>query len=306
MCEEIENTSLAHLREFVDTELSSMVENVAANYESNMEGRELNPFLHFNNVDITKYMALGRSIDSQLGNRVQRIAFYIARVRYGIEFVPNIVSIKTVNDTEHSVELTMYSVDCDVEISARLNSFNPFKQIVKINKQLTDEQVRKSLKIRKSKYADVIRKTLYMFRGVSEETYEYIKSFSEKEFPVDLLLFESNNNDITRSEAYEIKMGGNLDTKNASSNADEVNKLSRVLKFVANSQAYFATCYGTCSAAVSDRIIQTLGADAILNGEQFWAHIIPAGEGGFTYAQFIEAFQRSFSASGLEERIHTL
>lgn len=305
MCEEIANSSLARLRAFIDTELSSMVENVASNYESNMEGRQLNPFLHFNNGDITKYMALGRSIDSQLGNRVQRIAFYMARMRYGVEFVPNIVSIKTVDDTEHSVELIMYSVDCDVELTARLTNFNPFKQIVKINKQFNDEQVRKSLKISKRKYTDVIKKSAYIFHEISEHTYEYIRSFSGKEFPVDLLLFEGNNN-ITRSEAYEIKMGGNLDTKNASSNADEVNKLSQVLNFIANSQAYFATCYGTCSAAVSDRIIPVLGDSAILNGEQFWDHIISAGEGGFTYAQFIETFQNAFSASGLEESIHTL
>lgn len=63
------------------SELNGLALNVVANFQGNMANRENNPFLIFNDTNIKKYMALGRSVDSQLGNRLQRIIFFIARMR---------------------------------------------------------------------------------------------------------------------------------------------------------------------------------------------------------------------------------
>lgn len=76
----MENIKLK-LTEFIQKELLSMSENIINNFEDNMRNRENNPFLAFEDEDIKKYMGLGRSVDSQLGNRLQRIIFYISRMQ---------------------------------------------------------------------------------------------------------------------------------------------------------------------------------------------------------------------------------
>ena len=63
------------------SELSGLAQNVVANFQGNMTNRENNPFLIFSDANAQKYMALGRSVDSQLGNRMQRIIFFFARMR---------------------------------------------------------------------------------------------------------------------------------------------------------------------------------------------------------------------------------
>ena len=85
------------------SELNGLAQNVVANFQDNMANRENNPFLIFNDTNIKKYMALGRSVDSQLGNRLQRIIFFIARMRYKTEHVPNVVEI---NITDRAAKKT--------------------------------------------------------------------------------------------------------------------------------------------------------------------------------------------------------
>ena len=95
------------------SELTGLKENVVSNYEENIDNRKNNPFLLFQTKEINKYMALSRSVDSQLGNRMQRIIFYIARMRYGEECVPNIVEINITNKDAGSIDCILYSVSCD-------------------------------------------------------------------------------------------------------------------------------------------------------------------------------------------------
>lgn len=113
MCQQI-NEPLTTLSEFINNELTLMSTNVVNNFESNMENREINPFLAFDDINIKKYMALGRSVDSQLGNRLQRIIFFIARMRYKTEHVPNVVEINITDRTARNIECVLYSVSCDL------------------------------------------------------------------------------------------------------------------------------------------------------------------------------------------------
>ena len=125
-----------------------------------------------------------------------------------------------------------------------------------------------------------------------------------KSLPVDLLFFDCPITALDQANAFEIKMGGNLDTKNAESNAKEVKRLSDLFSFLTNHSAYFATCYGECSAAVRSDLEEILGGKTICNNRAFWNKIIPPSE--FTYDNFIDVYAEAFRATNLENLLKDL
>ncbi len=284
------------------SELSGLAQNVVANFQDNMMNRENNPFLVFDNNDVKKYMALGRSVDSQLGNRLQRIIFFITRMRYGIEHVPNIVEINITDRVEKNIECVLYSVSCDLGLEHQNKGFNPYRQYVYINKNSTEKQIKNALKIKAR--SNVLRKLSFEFNGISDEAMNLLLERSGKSLPVDLLFFDCPITALDKANAFEIKMGGNLDTKNAESNAKEVKRLSDLFSFLTNHSAYFATCYGECSAAVRSDLEAILGGNTICNNRTFWSKIIPSSD--FTYEDFIEVYTEAFRAMNLEETLSNL
>ena len=126
----------------------------------------------------------------------------------------------------------------------------------------------------------------------------------EKKLPVDLLFFDCLSDTLDGANAFEIKMGGNLDTKNSKSNAAEVKRLSDLFSFLKNHAAYFATCYGECSAAVKTDVENALGNDTICNNRTFWNKIIPLDK--FTYEDFISIYTNALQTAGLEEILRNL
>ena len=65
------------------------------NYSENSINRKYNVFNCIEDNTISKYMGLGRSFDSKLGNEIQKIAMKLARVKYNDINVPNIILINT-------------------------------------------------------------------------------------------------------------------------------------------------------------------------------------------------------------------
>ena len=94
-------------------------------------------------------------------------------------------------------------------------------------------------------------------------------------------------------------MGGKLDTKNAKSNAEEVQKLQSIFSFIKNSNSYFATCYGTCSEAVREN----LDKSQILNDQDFWNKILPKE---INYNDFIKLFEKIFKKLKIEKTLKNL
>lgn len=284
------------------SELNGLAQNVVANFQGNMTNRENNPFLVFGDANSQKYMALGRSIDSQLGNRMQRIIFFFARMRYGTQHVPNIVEINITDRTARNIECVLYSVNCDLPITEQNKGFNPYNQYVYINKNSTEKKIKSVLKIKTCSTA--LNKFIYVFNGVSQEVLDFLMEKNNEVLPVDLLFFNCPTTELNGATAFEIKMGGNLDTKNAKSNAEEVKSLSDLFGFLTDHSAYFATCYGECSAAVRSDLEAILGNDAICNNRTFWDKIIPSDD--FTYEDFIEVYAEAFRATNLEETLSNL
>ena len=68
---------------FIQKQLAEMAKTVKKNSSKNQAKRENNIFFIFSDKNAKKYMGTGRSFDSQLGTRVQKIAMFISRRQYG-------------------------------------------------------------------------------------------------------------------------------------------------------------------------------------------------------------------------------
>lgn len=294
----------AELAAFLREELASMADNVAEHFAENMENRKLNPFLVFEDESIPKYMALGRSLDAQLGNRIQRMLFRITRMRYGTLHVPNLVAIDITDASRRAITCRLYSVPFDLPTSEQNTKFDPYQQKVCIGFDRDTKHVKRLLKVKAS--SDSLLTAAFRFENIPEAAFQFLTAHKQKTIPVDLLFFDSPAGVLDGGNAFEVKMGGNLDTKNAKSNAGEVKDLSILFSFLPHSKAWFATCYGVCSSAVVAEMEAAVGKGHILNNRTFWDQIIPEGENRFTYDDFIAAFRQAFVASGLETKMKRL
>lgn len=282
----------SNLKAYIRCELAEMAKNVAKKAKKNQAKRGNNPFLVFDNAGLNNTMGLGRSLDSQLGTRLQHIAMYLAVEKNGNENVPNIVLLKP-NKTGITMETASFPIkqcktqkiywgDCDIKDkftkkcahyylknkdSVEINSYD-FNVDGKIKADIEDEINRRDKK--------------------------------NKGIPVDLLYIVSDEKANITVLSYEIKAGGNLDTKNAPSNANEVKSLDRIFGYC-NSNARFATCYdGKGNGEPDGSILSTLSRNKILIGKEFWSEILP---NGLKYDEFISAYQTSFKKAKVEETI---
>ena len=289
------------LYNFILSELEQLRENVKDNYDANLETRKKNPFLVFKNSNAEKFMGLGRSIDSQLGNRIQNIIYYLSRIRYGKENVPNIVNILC-NKSSNKVTLETFYIKGDIKKNNYYANTNPCKQIICINEEINIYEAKRRMRIKKSVNISV-KKNQIEYDHVAEYIIDDILTLKPKKIPVDLLIISEKNDGI---KTFEIKMSGNLDTKNAESNAREVERLYKLFSFTKDNASYFATCYGECSDAVKTEVSKHLSKNSILNTEDFWDMILPVGDEEISKDDFIELYSKAFIKSGIEKVVLAL
>ena len=216
------------LKQFIECQLNEMAKNVVKKYAGNITNRANNPFSLFDG-DEEKYMAVGRSFDSQLGRRLQKIAFYCARYRYGFLNVPNIVIMRE-NDVRLVVEILSYPLD----------------------------------------------------KGMTQHLY----------WSGHVVNYPSVS--CKRAYVYEIKVGGNLDTKNKGENMNEVIRLEKVFSMFGNNKSKFVACYNNRGEGnSSDGIIfGMLDAEHKAIGRLFWEKILPLDE--MIYDEFIVMYSEAF------------
>ena len=294
------------LQAFMTQQLKEMGQNIAANLNKNMEARRGNPFLPIDET-INRCMGLGRSTDSQLGNRMQNIIFYAARLKYGDQAVPNIVAIepdeqaKTVKCVCYYVELADY----ELAFGKKSGGFkqNAFKQIVFVNKKIDEQAAAKILKLPEK---DTIQSYETVFTAVSGKAFGYLKKYASKlKIETDLLIFETG--DPIQIRTFEIKLGGSLDTKNAPANIREITALKELFAFSKRNHTYFATCYGNGSEAVARSFDKTKKPfdrrDGILKNTEFWEVVLPAE---IPYPDFIRMYQEAFQQANIDETLKKL
>ena len=69
---------------FIQKQLAEMAKTVKKNSSKNQAKRENNIFFIFSDKNAKKYMGTGRSFDSQLGTRLQKIAMFISSTSFDI------------------------------------------------------------------------------------------------------------------------------------------------------------------------------------------------------------------------------
>ena len=266
------------VRGLIHQALSEMVEKIRVAARKNMEGREHNPFNCFQDANIGKYMMLGRSFDSQLGNRLQILAFHLARMRYGTSQVPNAIYVR-LSDQAHTIHYQTYHL-----YQARTGA------AIEWQKLFLGQEGR------------AFRTKERIYSGpewvceLAETDYTTVKKAlagrqKKGGTPIDLVFWPEKEESYC--EAFEINAGGNLDTKNAEANKNEVLYLQNVVRPL-EGRAYFATCYNNAGEgnAPAGSIFTRLGPEQLCVGRAFWEKVLPAE---LTYEAFIELYQTEFN-----------
>ena len=266
------------VRNLIHRALCEMVEQIGAAARKNMEGRRNNPFNHFEDPSIGKYMMLGRSFDSQLGNRLQTLAFHLARMRYGTSQVPNAIYVR-LSDQTHTIHYQTYHL-----YQARTGAEIEWQKLFL-------GQENRAFRAKERIYAGP-----EWVCELAEADYAKAKAALEGRqkkggTPIDLIFWPEKEKPYC--EAFEIKAGGNLDTKNAEANEHEVRYLQEVVRPMGG-KAYFATCYNNAGEGndPAGSIFKRLNREELCIGEAFWNKVLPPE---LSYKKFIEIYQDEFN-----------
>lgn len=287
--------------EFIEEQLSEMVQKIKQNLSENLKKRENNVFAIFSNEEVNKYMAMSRSFDSQLGTRLQKIAFFVSRNKYGMENIPNIIVLSPKKNDNGKDSIHVYLASCSHEYNMNQKVF--WKSIENkkfLPKNINKLKEQKPLDIKENCFEIEVDKDT--IRKIEEEFKKRDKK--GKGIPIDLFILENktkNGNKEYIAYSYEIKLGGNLDTKNAPSNAKEVRSLQTIFSFFDKSISRFATCYdGKGNGEADGAIRDNLGQDEIILGEKFWNEIL---EEDITYEEFINIYKNAYKKANVEENL---
>ncbi|MDD6826115.1 MAG: hypothetical protein PUE12_08410 [Oscillospiraceae bacterium] len=278
-------------RLFCIKELSEMAQNISKKSLENYQNRKNNPFLCFDNDVLNYYMGLGRSIDSQLGTRLQHIAFYLTRSKFHCS--PNIITLSRTNSGINMKALWFRIDDKKATFNQKIFwSYNNPSCLIK-------QKLHDSIMLEKTYDFIVPQETV-----TNIEVEFNIRDKNGNGIPIDLLYFVEGKTNLgtpfMNAYTYEIKSGGNLDTKNALSNANEVKSLNTIFSFCNKSISRFATCYGNGTNKIAGSIGNYLPQEQILIGQEFWNEILPEY---ISYDEFISIFQEAFKYAKVEEII---
>ena len=277
------------LEQFIINELNGMKISILQNFDDNMNNRKNNPFCFFNDETSTAYMMVGRSFDSQLGTRLQKIAFWLAREKYGRESVPNLMILYN-----HKNTLFMTLVSDNIEKSTQ-------QKIVWLKEE---SDLEKTIMHGRTKQIANGESTQYTKKyQLNTKKINYIKESikpskgKSNDRLVDLLYFDSNET----INCFEIKSSGNLDTKNASANKTEIEELENIFSFI-NGKSYFATCYNNAGEGNEPigGIFSEIPKRNQLIGSQFWKKVLPDS---FSYNKFVKLYKKCFINSNIEKEI---
>lgn len=271
------------LKQFIECQLNEMARNVVKKSAGNITNRANNPFSLFDG-DEEKYMAVGRSLDSQLGTRLQKIAFYCARYRYGFLNVPNIVVMRE-NDGRLVVEFLSYPLDKGMTQQLYWGGHAVDYLSVSCRHAYVSSPEQFGVHT-------------YEFQNVDINEIRNVITGQGKKMPMDLFFLDDSN-----AYVYEIKAGGNLDTKNKVENKNEVIRLEKVFSMFGNNKSKFATCYNNRGEGNSPdgAIFGMLDAEHKAIGRFFWEEILPLDE--MTYDEFIALYSEAFENARVRDII---
>ncbi|WEV43776.1 TdeIII family type II restriction endonuclease [Lactobacillus sp. ESL0684] len=283
------------LKTFIIDQLKDMAKTIVKNTEKNIKSRTNNPFNSISD-EVGKHMGLGRSFDSQLGTRLQKIALYLARRKYGKENVPNIILMSSKNNQD-IVNVVRIAYDLSPEFGMTQKVY--WKEPGFDFKGVFTHELIKLYKKDPSKFCiknDSIHCTIDEILTIKNKINEIDENGNG--IPVDLVFFDKKDN----AHTFELKAGGNLDTKNTKSNVSEVENLKLIFKIFGNNESKFATCYNNNGEGNTPKgtIFNKLSSKEQAVGKNFWEEILPKS---LTYDKFIQIYHKAFKEAKVEETI---
>ena len=289
-----DNNKIDEFWQFVTDCLEDIKKTTIDNYSENSVNRKYNVFNCINDQTIRRYMGLGRSFDSKLGNEIQKIAMELARVKYGDINVPNIILINTEDENDNrKFILNLYTIKDNFQqrvfYNIKPDDFN--NDNIELSKSIEFTLPKSSRK------ATLTKLNKYKIT----DTKKNIKKL------VDLLYIEDiDDTTKTKLTTFELKSGGNLDTKNSKANVDEVKLLKDIFKFFPQNDSFFATAYNNAGEGVPSGSVFTKLKKEKLEykvGKDFWNMILPEE---LSYDSFIEQYEQKFIESRIEEKYKRL
>lgn len=298
----IDEQKLEEFWKFVLERLKHLKTKTIKSYKTKWKKRRNNIFNCIEDITIEKYMGLGRSFDSRLGNELQKIAMKLARVKYDDINVPNIIFINSKDENDkRKFLLNLYVIKDNFQQRVFYN--------IEPDDFITDDieqqiEIKKSIEFtlpKKSSKASLKQLNKYKI------THKKEKLKDNKNLLVDLLYIEDIDNPLkTKITTFEIKSGGNLDTKNAKANVDEVKLLKDFFKFFPSNRAYFATAYNNNGKGKPSGDVFVKLKDNKLKakvGKEFWKMVLPKS---LKYKTFIKEYKQKFIESGIEDEFKKL
>ena len=288
------------IKNIVYEEFSKLISNIEGDFKTNFVKKRYNFLLSQLDETITANMVFVSSFESKSGFAIETCAKRIARLKFGDENVPAIVNPRNVN------LIVLYNVGASIKVSTISYPLrNGMSQKVYwTNKPVEDFLNKKLRKLFDNKSEKICIKT-FKVECESQVIEKIKKEFDKRDakgngIPIDL--FVLNQVDDRRiAYSYELKAGGNLDTKNAPSNAAEVTSLETIFSFCDKSISRFATCYDGKGDGTPDGAIgKHLDRNQILIGKEFWEEIL---EDGVSYNDFILAYQEAYKKAKVEETV---
>lgn len=282
------------LFEYMKQELLEMKAKIMENFDENMENRKHNVFCSFEDKKIVKYMMLGRSLDSQLGTRLQHIAAFLAREKYGTEYVPNLIVLTYDSAGE---ELVVKTVSFPLEKGTQ-QKIQWAESLVK-----ADSVILEGRKTYKKNNPEMFKEYRFKMDDVSAENVRLKVKPSKGKASyriADLLyIFGEDKNVIS---CFEVKAGGNLDTKNTDANKKEVEEFEELFEFFDRVESYFATCYNNMGEGNEPQgdIFRKIPRNKQLRGSEFWGKILPED---YDFEKFVALYKKAFEDTGLEKEI---
>ena len=282
------------LSKFIKDELCDMKTTILENFDDNMENRKHNIFCAFDNKKIIMYMMLGRSFDSQLGTRLQHIALFLARKKYGFEYAPNLM-VMSYDKTDKRLVIKTVS---DPMGKGDQQKIKWAASIAKAEEIINDGRKRY-----KTKKPEMFKEYYFeMSESDAEEIHMKIKP-SKGTSPdriADLLyIFGEDKKSIS---CYELKAGGNLDTKNTDANKKEVEEFYELFEFYEFREAFFATCYNNMGEGNEPQgdIFRKIDRSKQLRGSEFWEKVLPEG---YDFSKFVALYKQAFEDAKIEADI---
>ena len=275
------------IKEILKCELKILLDRLKDDFSEKKEKKRNNWILDCFDGEILSNMIFVSSFESKYGNMFEKIAFQIARLRFGSENVKYIVKSKSIENEE---------------FEEFKNQFNHNKKQY-ITTKLSEKNSGKFSKFREDHKGDGNKKekSLLTHEVLSELLVDLDDEDKPHEQEVDLLIY---NDEEKLFEIFEIKAGGNLDSTNSKGNVEKLLKIYSALGYE-NSKIYFATLYNKDGDENNWKgsVKYQIGEDSLLIGKDFWEKILPTD---ISFIKFKEIYLDVCEELNFKEEIRTL